>query len=155
VALEAGAPGVDAAAVTASLVGLTESQEEGAEPVTADGRPLLFFHLTYDDLQKAASAAPEGSTLSNANALVTAATEAHAASEDPDKGDFFTTPDLISGLFRAFAETDKETYREAVTAKRTLAFEAAKAAFDDAAAFAAAAAEEAAAAAVVVVEEEG
>jgi hypothetical protein len=96
VALEAGAPGVDAAAVTASLVGLTESQEEGAEPVTADGRPLLFFHLTYDDLQKAASAAPEGSTLSNANALVTAATEAHAASEDPDKGDFFTTPDLIS-----------------------------------------------------------
>jgi hypothetical protein len=97
VALEAGAPGVDAAAVTAALVGLTESPAEGAEPVTADGRPLLFANLTYDDLQKAAAAAPEGTDLSNANALVTAATEAHAASEDPDKGEFFTTPDLISG----------------------------------------------------------
>ena len=145
-ALEAGAPGVDAAAVTAALVGLTESPAEGAEPVTADGRPLLFAHLTYDDLQKAAAAAPEGSTLFDANAAVTAATEAHAASEDPDKGEFFVTTALIAGLFAAFAETDATTYRESVTARRTLAFEAATAAHDAAAAAAAAEEEEAAAA---------
>ena len=52
---------------------------------------------------------------------------------------------MIAGLFRAFAETDEAAYREAVTARRTVAHDAAKAAH--AAAAAAAAAAEAAAAA--------
>ena len=63
-ALEAGAPGVDAAAVTTALVGLSETAAEGIDgssaPTAADERPLVFAHLSYDELRKAASAAPEG-----------------------------------------------------------------------------------------------
>jgi hypothetical protein len=145
--LEAGAPGVDAAAVTTALVGLSETAAEGADgssaPTAADERPLVFAHLSYDELRKAASAAPEGTPLRDADDAVVAAAEAHAEAEDPDKGEFCVTPALIAGLFRAFAETDEAAYREAVTARRTIAHDAAKAAH----AAAAAAAEEAAAAA--------
>ena len=145
-ALEAGAPGVDAAAVTTALVGLTESPADGVEPPTADGRPLVFASVSYDELAKVASAAPEDTPLRAADAAVAAASEAHAASEDPDKGEFVVTPALVAGLFHALAETDEAAYRESVTARRTIAFEAAKAAHEEAAAAVAAAEEEAAAA---------
>ena len=103
-ALEAGAPGVDAAAVTTALVGLTESPADGVEPPTADGRPLVFASVSYDELAKVASAAPEDTPLRAADAAVAAASEAHAASEDPDKGEFIVTPALVAGLFHALAE---------------------------------------------------
>ena len=103
--LEAGAPGVDAAAVTTALVGLSETAAEGIDgssaPTAADERPLVFAHLSYDELRKAASAAPEGTPLRDA--AVVAGSEPRRA-EDPDKGEFFVTPDLIAGLFRAFAD---------------------------------------------------
>ena len=70
--LEAGAPGVDAAAVTTALVGLSETAAEGIDgssaPTAADERPLVFAHLSYDELRKAASAAPEGTPLRDARA---------------------------------------------------------------------------------------
>ena len=111
--------------MTTALVGLSETAAEGIDgssaPTAADERPLVFAHLSYDELRKAASAAPEGTPLRDADAAVVAAAEAHAEAEDPDKGEFFVTPDLIAGLFRAFAETDETAYREAVTARRTMA----------------------------------
>ena len=132
--LEAGAPGVDAAAVTDALVSLRRdsqdtSDSEGScdEHITCDGRPLVFARLSYDALQKAAAAAADGDPLFAANAAVDAAAEAHASSDDPEKGLFFVPPPLIAGLFLAFCETEKRAYRAAIAARRADALASAEA----------------------------
>jgi CRISPR-associated protein Cas5t len=124
---------VDAAAVCTALVGLSQAQD--TKPLVVDTQPLLFAQLSHDDLNKAASAAEEGSLLHEALVLITKAREDHVVSEDSDKApEFFAPTTLIANLFNAFAETDKQSYVVDLTTKRTAAFDAATAAFEEASA---------------------
>lgn len=133
VVLEAGTPGVDANSVTTALIGLSDAQGgEDAELLETDTRPLVFATLTYDELTKAAGAAEEGTALHEAQMAITTAQETHAASEDPDKGDFTIPLHLIANLFKAHAQHDRQTYKETLTNTRTEAFEQAKITFEEA-----------------------
>ena len=123
VVLEAGTPGVDAAAVTAAFVAPDPPAHEAEAP---HGRALVFAELTFEALSAAAAGAPDGTALHAAHALVAEAEAAHAASEDPDKGDWVVPLGLRAALFEAKSRDDADAHRAALTEARTAAFAAAR-----------------------------
>ena len=109
--------------MTAAFVAPDPPAHEAEAP---HGRALVFAELTFEALSAAAAEAPEGTALHAARALVAEAEAAHAASEDPDKGDWVVPLGLRAALFDAKSRDDADTHRAALTEARTAAHAAAR-----------------------------
>ena len=109
--------------MTAAFVAPDPPAHEAEAP---HGRALVFAELTFEALSAAAAGAPEGTALHAARALVAEAEAAHAASEDPDKGDWVVPLGLRAALFDAKSRDDADAHRAALTEARTAAHAAAR-----------------------------
>ena len=119
VVIEAGSQGVDATAVQTALLSAPDEHVH-------DGRSIVFGALSFEELQRDAADAEEGTPLHSVHASILADQESHAASEDPDKGEWSVPLPLRAELFHARARVDAAAYKAELTAKRQAAVAAAK-----------------------------
>ena len=119
VVVEAGSPGVDAAAVQTALLSAPDEHVH-------DGRAIVFGALSFEELRRDAADAEEDSPLHAVHASILAHQESHASSEDPDKGEWSVPLTLRAELFFAKSHVDAAAHKAEVTAKRQAAVVAAR-----------------------------